>query len=175
MSQALPEPRTAVMIVVEASWADQNGVPQAVSACVEDKSAGGACIRTKTPIGVGSKLRVQGRWEQITGVAKYCRRAGNEYFVGIQREPAKNLILAQPIPAEAPIREVVKNGPPLAPAAQIQPPEPQKSKTEDRLAVEIKEESVPDVAIASFAGPMTRREEDLKIDSGNRPSTSQPE
>ena len=178
MSQALPEPRTAVMIVVEASWADQNGVPQAVSACVEDKSAGGACIRTKTPIGVGSKLRVQGRWEQITGVAKYCRRAGNEYFVGIQRDPAKNLVPAQPIPVAAPMREVVGSVR-SSPALQIPQPEPQEStikesQIKETEVAEVRVEAVPD-AIASLAGPINRREEGFEISSSDRPNISQPQ
>ena len=84
----MPEPRTAVMILVEASWADQTGALQAVPACMEDKSTGGACIRIKTPIGVGSRLTIQGRWEQISGTAKYCRSVGKDYLVGIQRDPA---------------------------------------------------------------------------------------
>lgn len=167
MSQALPEPRTAVMIVVEASWADQNGVPQAVPACVEDKSAGGACIRTKTPIGVGSRLRVQGRWEQITGVAKYCRKVGNEYLVGIQRHPAKNLSPAQPISVAAPIRELVSTVP-SSPAPQIPQPE---CTIKETVVAETKVEYVCD-AIATLAGPIASRE-GLEIGGRDRPGISQ--
>jgi len=105
MSGATPEPRTAVMIVAEVSWADQDGVPRTASACVEDKSAGGACIRTKVSIGVGSKLKVQGHWEQMTGVAKYCRKVGNEYLVGIQRDPNVTFVPKQPVFANVPTQE----------------------------------------------------------------------
>jgi hypothetical protein len=53
---------------------------------MEDKSAGGACIRIKTPIAVGSKLTVQWRFERFSGTAKYCRSEGHEYLVGIQKD-----------------------------------------------------------------------------------------
>jgi hypothetical protein len=76
------------MTVVEASWQDERGAVQTVSACMENKSAGGACIRLKTPIGVGSKMSIHWRWEQFSGVAKYCRSEGREYRVGIQRDAA---------------------------------------------------------------------------------------
>ncbi len=101
----MPEPRTAVMILVEASWADQTGALQAVPACMEDKSTGGACIRIKTPVGVGSRLTIQGRWEQISGTAKYCRSVGKDYLVGIQRDPATGLIPEQPVLATVPTQE----------------------------------------------------------------------
>ena len=102
------EPRTAVMILVEASWKDQSGAVQAVPARMENKSAGGACIRVKTPIGVGSMLRVQGHREQFSGVAKYCRGEGKEYLVGIQRNTSKSPVLDQPVPTHVPLREGVE-------------------------------------------------------------------
>jgi hypothetical protein len=83
------EPRTGVMILVEASWEDQHGAWQTVPACMEDKSPGGACIRLKTRIGVGSRLKVQGRWQQFSGVTRYCRPDGHDFVVGIQRDTAK--------------------------------------------------------------------------------------
>jgi hypothetical protein len=80
------EPRAAVMIVVEVSWVNQRGTLQAVRARMENKSAGGARIRIRTPIEVGSKLKIQWRWEQFSGIAKYCLSDGMEYLVGIQRD-----------------------------------------------------------------------------------------
>lgn len=105
MRGAMSEPRTAVMILVEASWEDQTGAVQAAPAWMENKSAGGACVRIKTPIGVGSKLRIQGRWEQITGVAKYCRRAGGSYLIGIQRDPSVTFVPERPVLANVPTQE----------------------------------------------------------------------
>ena len=47
MSATMRELRTAVLTLVEASWEDQSGSLQTVAARMEDKSAGGACIRIK--------------------------------------------------------------------------------------------------------------------------------
>lgn len=80
---------------------------------MENKSAGGACIRVNTRIGVGSKLSIQGRWEQISGVAKYCRSVGARYLVGIQRDPLTKLPRDQPIPRGVAIPAVKgSSGPP---------------------------------------------------------------
>lgn len=80
------ELRTAVMILVEVSWKDQSGNSQTVSARMEDKSAGGACIRLKMAVGVGIRLKIQSKWESFSGIAKYCRSEGREYVVGLQRD-----------------------------------------------------------------------------------------
>lgn len=80
------EPRIAVMILGEASWEEPTGAVRTVPACMEDKSAGGACIRVPAEIGVGSRLRVHCRQEQFSGVSKYCRSDGGEFLVGIQRD-----------------------------------------------------------------------------------------
>jgi hypothetical protein len=86
MSAAVREYRTAVMTCVEASWEDPSGTLQTVHARMEDKSPSGACIRVKRPIGVGSKLKIQWRFERFSGITKYCRSEGNEYLVGMQRD-----------------------------------------------------------------------------------------
>jgi hypothetical protein len=78
--------RTPVMIRVEVSWLDDAGALQAIRGCMEDKSAGGACIRVKIPVGMGAKLSIRGPWEEFSGVAKYCRREGKEFLVGVQRD-----------------------------------------------------------------------------------------
>src|SRR5450631_1865323 len=112
------EPRTPVMILVEASWEDQNGTPRVVPAQMEDKSDGGACISVNTPIEVGTQLRIQWRWEKFTGVAKYCRREGREYFVGIQRDKAKAPPFQEAFSADFPRPEEV------ASSARLIPPSP---------------------------------------------------
>jgi hypothetical protein len=90
MGAATPEFRKPVMTLVEVSWQDPSGAWQTVPARMEDKSSGGACIRVKTPIPVGAKLRIQWRLENFSGTAKYCRGEGREYLVGIQRDLAES-------------------------------------------------------------------------------------
>jgi hypothetical protein len=80
------EARSAVMIVVELSWEDPGGKGRSISGRMEDKSLSGACLRVKTPIDLGAKLRIQSRFEQFSGVVRYCRRENWDYVVGVQRE-----------------------------------------------------------------------------------------
>jgi hypothetical protein len=81
----MPEPRSAVMILVQATWEDQHGTLQTARACMENRSPSGACIRVPARIAAGTKLKIQWRWEEFNGVAKYCRTDGQEYLVGVQR------------------------------------------------------------------------------------------
>ena len=99
MGAAIPEFRKPVMTLVEALWQDPSGAWQTSPARMEDKSAGGACIRVKTKIGVGAKLRIQWRFENFSGTAKYCRSEGREYLVGIQRDLAESPNPSRPVPA----------------------------------------------------------------------------
>ena len=92
----MPELRTPVMILVEVSWEEQNGVLQRARACMEDKSAKGACIRMKTPVAEGSRLSIEWRFEQFAGIVKYCRREGREYLIGIQKAGASSPASNQP-------------------------------------------------------------------------------
>lgn len=94
--------RTPVMIVVAASWQDSSGVWQTVPARIEDKSAGGACIRLKTPIPAGSRVMIEWRFEKFSGIVKYCRSQDREYFVGIQRDAANTPIPPRPAPVVSP-------------------------------------------------------------------------
>jgi len=93
----MAEPRTLVMTIVEVSWEDASGTLRIVPGRLEDKSAGGACIWVKTPITIGSRLRVQWRFEQFSGIAKYCRSEGTEYRVGIQRDEKYTPIPTRPV------------------------------------------------------------------------------
>ena len=81
----MPEPRSAVMILVQATWEDQHGTLQTARACMENRSPSGACIRVPARIEAGTKLKIEWRWEEFNGVAKYCRTDGHEYLVGVQR------------------------------------------------------------------------------------------
>jgi len=97
MSEATPEPRMPVMIVVDVSWADQNGALQTARARMENRSVSGACIRLKPPIQVDTRLQVHWRWEEFTGVARYCRSDGHDHVVGILRDKENRAILGAPL------------------------------------------------------------------------------
>jgi len=152
----MPEFRTPVMTLVEASWQDQRGALQTVHARMEDKSSGGACIRVKTPIGVGSKLRIQWRFEQFSGTARYCRSEGREYIVGIQRDTTKSSIPNQPAPMGVPpLEDVSSSDLPLPTVKTPTLPARQESKSNEIPIAEPKVESAPMVPTATnaVAGP----------------------
>ncbi len=91
----MQEPRTAVMLLAEASWKDPDGGVQTVPARVEDRSPGGACLRLGRSVVVGTRLVVQTRREQFSGAARYCRTDGRDYVVGIQKDEVMIPILSQ--------------------------------------------------------------------------------
>src|SRR5258708_38986664 len=99
MNGAVKESRTAVMIVVEASWLDLSGVVQSVTARMENHSAHGACIRMKARVAVGKRVYIQSHREQFSGIAKYCRMDGKEFLVGIHRDSVSVAAPRKPAPA----------------------------------------------------------------------------
>jgi hypothetical protein len=96
------------MILVDAWWEDQNGTLQTARVRMENKSSKGACIRLRTQIPVGAKLRIQGRLEEFCGVAKYCRNDGKEFLAGIERETGKGTIPKQMALQDVPELESVR-------------------------------------------------------------------
>src|SRR5208337_1198232 len=85
MNAVTPEPRIPVMIVVEATWEDQSGALQTARARMENRSVSGACIRLSSQVKVGTKLKIQWRWDKFIGITKYCRSEGRDFLVGLQR------------------------------------------------------------------------------------------
>jgi hypothetical protein len=83
------EPRAGIMARIEALWVDETGNPRIAPAKLEDKSSGGASICVKNPIDVGSNVIIHWHGGHLSGTVTYCRR-GQEYVVGIQRDPAEN-------------------------------------------------------------------------------------
>jgi len=83
------------MIVVDAWWEGPDGALQKGRARIVNKSASGACVRIEKRIHVGAKLRIESRWEEFCGVAKYCRSDGRGYLVGIQRKAGVDSIPKQ--------------------------------------------------------------------------------
>jgi len=109
VAAAMPEIRTAVMIMVDVLWQEPaGGALQTARARMEDKSAGGACIRSRKAIPAGSKLKIQWRFEQFSGVVIYCRSEAREYIIGIQRIAGD--IASEPPPSTS-------ASPPLVPTA----------------------------------------------------------
>jgi len=145
MSQGAPEPRTPVMIMVEASWDDQNGLRQRSRARMENKSPGGACVRLSKSVRAGTRLRIEGKWEQFWGEVRYCRKDGRDYLIGVQKDkssrptaPAVEPAIAAPlqkhdVPAHKENPDVLLGAPaspkapaetPLSVAAFAHPPLP---------------------------------------------------
>jgi hypothetical protein len=77
------------MAVAEVVWEDELGAWRGAVARLEDTSRSGACIRVSVPIIVGAKLKIKWHREEFSGVAKYCRRDGGDYVLGIQRETSE--------------------------------------------------------------------------------------
>ena len=78
------------MARAEVVWEDQPGTWRGALARMEDTSRSGACIRVSVPISVGARLRIKWHREEFSGIAKYCRRDGGDYVLGIQRETSEN-------------------------------------------------------------------------------------
>ena len=105
MSGAVQESRTAVMILVEASWLDLSGVVQSVAARMENHSVHGACIRMKARVAVGKRVYIQSHRERFSGIAKYCRVDGKEFLVGIHWDAVNSPAPRKPAPVNVPARE----------------------------------------------------------------------
>jgi hypothetical protein len=164
------EPRNLVMTLVEASWEDQNGTLHTVPARMEDRSVSGACIRIKSRIVVGSKLRIQSHWEQFSGAAKYCRSEGKEYLVGIQRDRAGSPM--PPVPTDVPQQESVRSSDLLFSRAEIESlPKEQEYKPNEILVPRQEIESVPIALLASNAPAMPTRRVGHEMDN-NKPGIS---
>ena len=108
MEPTAREPRTRVLIAVEAWWEDQTGALRAVTARMENRSEGGACIRIGIPVEVGARLGIRGRWDQFTGTARYCVPNEGAYLVGIQRDKRAGAVVGQILTTAAPLRSEAK-------------------------------------------------------------------
>jgi hypothetical protein len=168
MSEKAPEPRTAVMILVETSWKDQSGTLQRSGARMENRSAGGACIRLRKPIHVGAKLQVQWRWEQFTGTARYCRSDGRDYLVGIQRDAGEKVTTKKEMVQEVSLRESEKKSERGVLALSRNGAEkPLETHKRELPAVKRPEESAPKVQAAGAAVA-------IPVGAGIRAKASQP-
>jgi hypothetical protein len=165
----MPEFRMPVMTLVEASWEDQSGASRSAAARMEDRSAGGACIRIKTPIGVGSKVRIQWRFEQFSGTTKYCRSEGREYLVGIQRDLVRDPIPSQSVPANVSVQKGAGTG--IAAASTVKAenlPKAEETKPTEISPNAVKAEPVPAVRTAMLAGATLPHSAGYETDDGEK-------
>ena len=147
-TQAKAEFRKPVLTLVEMSWQSPDRTWQTVPARMEDKSACGACIRSKLPMLAGTRLKIKSRHENFSGTARYCRSDGGEYLVGILRDPANS-----PLPElkDVPSRKSVVATTEV-PTVEIQSPsEALESKLNQVSTVDQKAENDP---VLPTAGPI---------------------
>ena len=129
MNGGTPEPRTAVMILVEATWEDQSGTVHSSPARMENRSSHGACIRIRSRITVGTRLSIQSHREQFSGVAKHCRPDGKDFLVGILKDEVHRPILKKSPPEDVPIRETLRPQSPPSTLARAQAQSKQRRET----------------------------------------------
>ena len=91
------ESRTASLAIVEVSWEEvsfedpKTAIPQtARGKSFEDTSRHGASVRVGKPIVVGSKVHLKWHREEFSGVVRYCRQSGFDFFLGIKRDPKES-------------------------------------------------------------------------------------
>jgi hypothetical protein len=173
MSVNRAELRTALYAMAEVSWEDQNGTSHDETARFEDRSVSGACLRVKTPISVGSKVKIKWRWEVFSGVAKYCRPDGVEYVLGIERN-GKDHIQTPPVPID-PIRESAASIVHPPSTEKIQSGPKQQEGNSNEVATSPKPDTVPILRGAPAPGLVPQAVLDHGTDSQNNPRVSRPQ
>jgi hypothetical protein len=78
------------MARAEAQWEDPTGTSRVALAMLEDISQGGAGVRLRQPINVGSKLSIKWHKEQFSGTVRHCHRDGMDYVLGVQRDVSEH-------------------------------------------------------------------------------------
>ena len=144
-TQGTTEFRKPVLTLVEVSWQDPDGTLQTVPASMEDTSVGGARIRIKKPIVVGSKLRIRWRHEHFSGTARYCRPERGEYLVGIQRDATNSALPDRPAASNVTPQKSVSATAPHALPVKASPAE--------TSPVEIPTFEVPTVKVSAIKVP----------------------
>jgi len=91
-----PEFRKPVLTRVEASWQGASETWQNIAARMEDKSAGGACIRARAPIKAGTNVRIESRLDDFSGMVRYCSADGKQFLIGIQCDSPETVAPSRP-------------------------------------------------------------------------------
>jgi len=89
------------MAMANVTWKDDTGAFRSASVTIENSSTYGACIRTHAAIAIGSRLKVDWRGGQFSGVAKYCRQYHQDFIVGIRRNARESALSASLSPESA--------------------------------------------------------------------------
>ena len=136
------------MARAEVVWEDQPGVWRGSLARIEDTSRSGACIRVSAPISVGARLKIKWHREEFSGIAKYCRRDGGDYVLGIQRETngtaARTTVLLHHATSSLAMSSL----------ANIQDPPVQQEKNAQQLSETVAEQGPAPVATNAVAAPV---------------------
>ncbi len=69
--------------MVVLNWSDSKG-PQTAEAQVRDICSTGMQVQVLVPVEVDRTVRLEGETFQCIGVARYCRRQGGRFLVGIE-------------------------------------------------------------------------------------------
>ena len=78
------------MARAEVVWQDATGTARVSPGKLEDLSDGGLGVRVRDEIYIGAKLIVRIPLGNFPGTVRQCRRQGDEYVLGIQRDnPAR--------------------------------------------------------------------------------------
>ncbi len=75
-----PEPAGGMVVL---NWSDSKG-PQTAEAQVRDICSTGMQVQVLVPVEVDRTVRLEGETFQCIGVARYCRRQGGRFLVGIE-------------------------------------------------------------------------------------------
>jgi hypothetical protein len=86
MAEKRNTPRIPLMVRVDAMWQDKDGNLRIVPGVLDDRSRGGVSVRVKNQIPVGAIIEIRWQNEQFSGVVTYCRRDGEQYILGINRD-----------------------------------------------------------------------------------------
>src|SRR5208282_5349438 len=107
---------------------------------MENRSVSGACIRLRSQIKIGTKLKIQWRWDKFTGIARYCRSEGRDFLVGLQRATEQKVFAGKTVPISPTI---------AAPHEEI--------KVNEVALTKLKLETVPILPIASSSAAIPPR------------------
>src|SRR5258708_484845 len=175
MSGIKPEPRVALLARGEVSWQDQYGVSHDEPARIEDRSLSGVCIRVKTPIHIGSEVKVKWRWDGFSGITRYCRPDQGEYVIGVQRFTKDMQMSAL---RTDPVREsttTIAVAPKIVEAPKAQENKTQESSPIEKSGPDPKSGNVPTVPSAPAPVVVPRSQVGQGTDSKNSSRSARPE
>ena len=84
------EPRSTVMVPVEASWQDESGTSHTVLGILDNMSRGGVSVRISEPVAVGLCLQVSAPGEEFSGIVVHCHLYRQEFLLGLRRLAAEH-------------------------------------------------------------------------------------